>query len=236
MKSVINNFEYIEILDENINMNFSTAKNGLDFNMNTENGLNNLENIKDWFNVNKVGYLKQTHSDNILVYDGLMHDGDAIITDKPNVAVGVFTADCVPILIYSKKRNVIAAVHSGWKGTLSQIVLKTVKKLINEYDVDLDDIKVCIGPHNRSCCYDFGEETVKKFYEVDIYKNIHIYENGKLDLKKCIVKQLLSLGLIENNIKDVNVCTFCNNEYDLFSYRKHKEDSGRMFSFIFFKV
>jgi YfiH family protein len=233
MENVVSKFQYIEILDGSINMNFSTAKNGLDFNMNTENGLNNLKSIENWFNLEKVGYLKQTHSDNIILYDGSLHHGDAIITDKPNVAVGVFTADCVPILIYSKKNKVVAAVHSGWQGTLSQIVLKTVKKIINEYKVQLADIKVYIGPHNRSCCYDFGKDTVKKFYEVDIYKNKDIYENGKLNIKKCIVNQLLSLGLSESNIKDTNVCTFCGKEYEMFSYRKNKENSGRMFSFIF---
>lgn len=235
MKSIIDKFEFISFNDNFIELNFSTAKNGLDFNMNTQNGLKNLENIKKWFDLNAVGYLKQTHSDEVVFYDSIVKDGDALITDKPNIAIGVFTADCVPVLIYDKKNKIIAAVHSGWKGTLMQIVSKTILTMRDTYKISLDDIIVYIGPHNRSCCYEFGQEALKQFYEVDIYKELNIYINGKLDLDKCIRSQLINIGLNENNIQDVKICTSCDDEYELFSYRKQKENCGRMFSFIFIR-
>lgn len=235
MINMIDGFEFISFRDGCIELIFSTAKNGLDFNRNTKNGLDNLENIKKWFNLKDVGYLRQTHSDEISFYDGVVKDGDAIITDKPDVGVGIFTADCVPILIYNKKNNTIAAVHSGWKGTLLQIAAKTITNMINEYHACIDDIIVYIGPHNRKCCYEFGYKELKQFYEVDIYKNLNIYTEGKLDLNKCIRSQLIDIGLNENNIHDVNICTSCNDEYELFSYRRQKENCGRMFSFIFIR-
>lgn len=235
MKSIIDKFEFISFNDNFIELNFSTAKNGLDFNMNTQNGLKNLENIKKWFDLNAVGYLRQTHSDEVVFYDSIVKDGDALITDKPNIAIGVFTADCVPVLIYDKKNKIIAAVHSGWKGTLMQIVSKTILTMRDTYKISLDDIIVYIGPHNRSCCYEFGQEALKQFYEVDIYKELNIYINGKLDLNKCIRSQLINIGLNENNIQDVKICTSCDDEYELFSYRKQKENCGRMFSFIFIR-
>lgn len=232
MKNMIDNFEFISFNDEGIDLEFSTAKNGLDFNMNTENGLDNLENLKKWFNLKAVGYLRQIHSDKIIIYDNIVKDGDAIITDTPNVGIGIFTADCVPVLIYDKKNKIIAAVHSGWKGTLLQIVAKTIKDMLNEYNASIDDINVYIGPHNRKCCYNFGSEEFKMFSEVNIYKDLNIYVDGKLDLAKCIRSQLTSIGVNKNNIQDVNICTFCNDEYEMFSYRRKKENYGRMFSFI----
>lgn len=235
MNISIDNYEFINFKDDNIRINFSTAKNNLDFNMSTSKGLNNLENIKKWFSVREVGYLKQTHSDNIHLYDDIVHEGDAIITDKQNIAIGVFTADCVPILIYCKSKPVIAAVHSGWRGTLLEIVYKTIKKIIDIYSVDVKDIKVYIGPHNRECCYEFGEDAAKKFYEKDTYKNIKFYNNGKLNLEICIIRQLIKVGILKENIKSLNICTFCNDKYELFSYRKQKMNYGRMYSFIYMK-
>lgn len=236
MKSIIDDYEFINFKDDNIEINFSTAKNNLDFNMSTSKGLDNLENIKKWFSVNEVGYLKQTHSDNIYIYDGVVHTGDAIITDKPNVAIGVFTADCVPVLIYSKTKSILAAVHSGWKGTFLEIVQKTIEKIIDVYSVDINDIKVYIGPHNKKCCYEFGKDVAEQFYKKNIYKDINFYINGKLDLEACILKQLENVGVPKNNIKTLNICTFCNEEYELFSYRKQKNNYGRLYSFIYMKA
>ena len=232
MKNIVDNFEFISFNDDCFELKFSTAKNGLDFNMNTKNGLDNLENLKKWFNLKAVGYLRQTHSDKIIVYDGNLKDGDAIITDVPNVGIGIFTADCVPVLIYDKKKKIIAAVHSGWKGTLLQIVAKTIISMLNVFNASIDDINVYIGPHNRKCCYEFGSKELKQFLEVDIYKNLDIYSDGKLDLDKCIRSQLKNIGINKNNIQDVNICTYCNDEYEMFSYRRQKENYGRMFSFI----
>lgn len=235
MNISIDNYEFINFKDDNIRINFSTAKNNLDFNISTSKGLDNLENIKKWFSVREVGYLKQTHSDYIHLYDGLVHEGDAIITDKPNIAIGVFTADCVPILIYSKAKSVVAAVHSGWKGTFLEIVYKTIDRIIDIYSVDIKDIKVYIGPHNRECCYEFGEDVAKEFYKKDIYKDIKFYNSGKLNLEVCIIKQLTEVGVLRENIKSLNICTYCNDKYDLFSYRKQKMNYGRMYSFIYMK-
>lgn len=235
MNIEIDSYQFINFKDDNININFSTAKNNLDFNINTSKGLDNLENIKEWFDVQSVGYLKQTHSDKICLYDGIINEGDAIITDKPNIAIGVFTADCVPVLIYSKTKAIIAAVHSGWKGTFSQIVYKTIKKIISLYSVDVKDIKVYIGPHNKKCCYEFGKDVADEFYNKDMYKNIKFYENGKLNLKACIIKQITETGVPVKNIRSLDICTFCNKEYELFSYRKQKINYGRMYSFIYIK-
>lgn len=227
----IENYDFIEIKDENVHIFFSTAKNNLDFNLKSNEGLNNVNNIKDWFHVDELGYLNQIHSDIICRYDGKKYDGDAIISDKKNTAIGIFTADCVPILLYDKKNGVSAAVHSGWKGTLTCIVEKAVIKMKSEFGCETQDINAVIGPHNMSCCYEFGEDTAKKFKKVEIYKNEPIYLKGKLDLQKCIKKQLQNAGV--KNIKSLNTCTNCSTEYRFHSYRRDRDNAGRMFSFVF---
>lgn len=230
----IENYEFIEEKDENVSLYFSTSKNNLNFKINSEEGMRNISNLKNWFHVEKVGYLNQTHSDKIYKFDGNTYDGDSIITDQKNVAIGVFTADCVPILIYDKTSGVVAAVHSGWKGTVLRIVEKTIKVMKDDCGCDEKNISAVIGPHNKVCCYEFGMELIEDFKKVDIYRNEDIYVNGKLDLQKCIMKQLKNAGI--KNIKPLNICTYCTKEYQLHSYRRDKEKAGRMFSFITIKA
>ena len=64
----------------------------------------------------------------------------------------------MPILLYDKANNVIAAVHSGWKGTFSCILLKTIDDMEKKYGTKPKDLVVCIGPHMHQCCYEVGEE------------------------------------------------------------------------------
>lgn len=213
---------------------FSTANNSLDFNINKEEGISNLEKIKTWFGVEEVYYLKQIHSDLIYNYDSEIHQGDAVICNKRKVAIGVFTADCVPILLYDKNKKVFAAVHSGWRGTLSNILGKTIDKMRQEYGTNAKDIIVYIGPHNRVCCYEIGEEVKEKFLSQNIYEK-DIFQGRNLDIKKCLLYQLENKKILKENIFDLNICTYCDKEYELHSYRRDKDKAGRMFSFIFIK-
>src|SRR3712207_9545829 len=120
------------------------------------------------------------HSDDIYIYNGLKYDGDALITNKRRIAIGVFTADCVPVLIYDKKNLVVAAIHSGWKGTLNCIVSKTIDTMINRYNSNIKDLEIYIGPHNMMCCYEVSEELIHTF------KSSNIYKEAKIDRKSVV--------------------------------------------------
>jgi len=228
-----NNYEFIKFKYDNAVILFSTAKGGRNFNKNTDEGLQNLERIKEHYDLQTVGYLNQIHSDLIFDFDGNIKDGDAIITDKSKTAVGVFTADCVPIIIVDTTKGVIAAVHSGWKGTKTLIVSKTIDRLQDEYDVKVKDIRVYIGPHIAGCCYEVNRELIEEFTREDIYSNIKISEDNKLDLEKCILAQLLKKGIKEENISTTNTCTACDKQYKFYSYRFSENKQGRMFSFAY---
>ena len=231
----INDYEFIKFQQDNAVILFSTAKNRLNFNKNTGQGLINLEKIKEYYNLQSIGYLNQIHSDRILTFDGKVKDGDALITDRSKMAVGVFTADCVPVILVDIKKGAIAAIHSGWKGTKALIVSKTIDKLKENYGSVADEIRVYIGPHIGGCCYEVSKELIEEFTSVDIYSNIKISNSNKLDLEKCILKQLVDKGVKEENISTTNTCTACDKQYELYSYRNSKDKQGRMFSFVYLK-
>lgn len=232
MEINIENYKFIAFKEIGMECVFSTAEGMLNFKIDEEQGISNIEKLKKWFNVDSVGYLEQIHSDKIYKYDGSTYIGDALITNNKNVAIGVFTADCVPVLLYDSENKSIAAVHSGWKGTLSEIVSKTIDALKNNYNSRPENISAYIGPHNRVCCYEVGENLISNFKRHSLYSNTDISKGKNLNLEACITAQLLSKGVQRANIHTLDMCTFCNTDYKLHSYRKTANESGRMFSFI----
>ncbi len=172
----------------------------------------------------------QTHSANIQIAQeniSAYPDTDAIILTNKKQAVFLNFADCTPIILYDEKQNIGAVVHAGWKGTAQSIVSITAKKLINDFNSNVENIAALIGPAICFDCYNVGEEvftqlkkTVKDFE--DLYKVI----DGKIyvDLKNINKKQLVELGITKVDI--CPYCTCCNNEY-FYSYRKENRTNLR---------
>ena len=88
---------------------------------------------------------------------------DAFVTNLPGVAIGVRTADCVPVLLYDPVHRVIAAVHSGWKGTVLMISQSTVTFLGERFGTDPADLQAVIGPAIGPKSFQVGEEVAEKF-------------------------------------------------------------------------
>lgn len=234
-KIIIDGYEFIKIDLPGAEAIFSTAKNDLNFNKSMDLGKKNIENLKKWFNLKSVGYLNQIHGCQSIVYTGRNEENaDAIITSEYNTAVGVFNADCIPILLYDKKNKIISAIHSGWRGTLACILSKTIEKLESDFKSRPKDIMVCVGPHIHSCCYEVGEKVIDEFKNSDFYRFKNIFKGRNLDLKKCILYQLKYRDIESENIKYLDICTHCSTEYEMYSYRRNKS-CGRMFSFIYLK-
>lgn len=215
-----------------VNIVFSTGESRLDFNKNNEVGMSNILKLREWFNISDIGYLNQIHGDNIHVYDGEISDGDGLITTKRKVGIGIFTADCVPILLFDPEKDVICSVHSGWKGTFNKIAAKAVEKMVLEFGSSPLDIQVRIGPHIRDCCYQVSTELMDHFLEDDLYDS-SIRVKDRLSLENCIIAQLKFQKIKKENIKSLNMCTYCEDEIKLYSYRKSTLRYGRMFSFIY---
>ena len=203
--------------------------------------------------------LKQIHSDVIHLFDvapSQSCQGDASVTNRPGLLLGVQTADCVPILLVDPKKRTIAAIHAGWRGTLQRIVVKAIGQLQMHFKSKPGDLFAAIGPSIGGCCYEVGTEVATQFLSqfAEAPEWFHEFRTGDepnpiqwlnmmppghqpppknvlLDLRKANRAQLLVAGLRAPNIFVSGLCTACYRDL-LFSYRKEGPQSGRMLSVI----
>ena len=233
-------FEFcVETFQNSIEVVFSTSKNGLNFNKNLEEGRNNLNKLKELFNIDEIIYLNQVHGTKVFDYTSFKNiknaEGDGLITKVKNCALGVFTADCVPIIAVDEVKKIICALHSGWKGTLNNIASEGIRMMKENYGSNPKDIKVIIGPHNKVCCYQVSEELIDTFKEHSLFKSHEINEGRNLNLQRCVELELIEAGVLKENIKSLNLCTSCSKEVELYSYRNPEESNGRLLSFVFIR-
>ncbi len=173
---------------------------------------------------------KQIHGKNIVVVTKktkTIFEADAVITNECGLFLSIATADCVPILMYDNKKKVIAAVHSGWRGTDKEIAKFCVQDLVEKFDVDHRDLQIRIGPSIRECCYEVSSDVADRFKKYD-----YLTKNGKpyIDLASINRQILINYGINKNNIHISEYCTGCRGDL-LYSWRKRKE-TGRMFAII----
>lgn len=161
---------------------------------------------------------------------------DALVTSLPGVCIGITTADCVPVLLYAPDKQVVAAVHAGWRGTVLRIVEKTLQYMVDDYQCDPRLIKAGIGPSISLESFEVGEEVVEEFRLAGFSIEEIGYRNEKtgkmhLDLWKANQIQLVDKGVQTGNIEIAGLCTFSHDEL-FFSARRLGIHSGRMLSAI----
>jgi hypothetical protein len=182
---------------------------------------------------NSVSYQKQVHEDFIREVNnsGNCGESDALITNTKNLGLAISSADCPAIFIYDPINKVIAAVHSGWRGTEKKIVQKTVVKLKNEFKSHPEDLVCYLGPSISQINYEVGEEVARKFDYEFILKKANRYF---LDLAGANYKMLTDEGIKKSNIQKSCLCSF---EYEslLHSYRRDGQKSGRALGVIAMK-
>lgn len=233
--------DFLVIENEKIKVVFSTAEENRSFNRNTQEGISELNSLKEKFNVSNVIYLKQVHSDIVYEYDGenrrgiIEKEGDALITNVKNSLIGVFTADCVPVILVDEETSSVAAIHSGWKGTFKSITKNAILELKNKYGAKAENIKAYIGPHIRKCCYEVSNELKEKFLKEKVIDEKLLFNGRNLSMEECILKDLRDSGVKEENINSLQLCTHCTNEIKLHSYRSSNGSYGRLFSFVIIK-
>ena len=153
---------------------------------------------------------------------------DALITNKKDLILGTINADCILFLLFDPINKVIANVHSGWRGTLKEIVIKTINKMHDNYNSNYEDIICCICPSIRVCHFEVDKEVKELFqdkfnYLKNINKIIIPNNNDKYNIDTILLNKtlLLNLGLKEENIIDSGICSVCNKD-KINSYRAHK--------------
>lgn len=164
---------------------------------------------------------------------------DGLITNQKNIILSTTNADCILLLFFDPVKKVIANTHSGWKGTIQRIAVKTVEKMIKEFECNPKDIICCICPSIRKCHFEVREDVMELFEEkfersIDLSKiiekqksefNSSTEEKWNIDTIELNRIMLIKEGLRPDNIVDSKICTVCNSD-KLHSYRVEKENFG----------
>jgi polyphenol oxidase len=185
-------------------------------------------------------YLKQIHSDQVRVLSGksmpvksndpdIPVDGDAMVTDLPGKFLVIQVADCQAILLYDPVCHVVANVHSGWRGSIQNIIGKTIKVMHRHFMSNPKDIVAGIGPSLGPCCSEFVNyrtEIPETFWKYKINENYFDFWRISLD-------QMKAEGILDENIKISRICTKCRTDL-FFSYRG-EQVTGRFSAVLGFK-
>ncbi|MGN0243262.1 MAG: peptidoglycan editing factor PgeF [Lachnospiraceae bacterium] len=162
---------------------------------------------------------------------------DGLMTSERQVPLATFYADCVPLFFYDPVKQVIAASHSGWRGTVQRMGAVTVARMQEEYGCNSSDLLCAIGPSICRDCYEISEDVAREFQTA--FKDDQIEEilrddhNGKyhLDLWRCNQIVLEEAGIPKEQISIPDVCTCCNPDL-LFSHRASQGKRGNLAGFM----
>ena len=157
-------------------------------------------------------------------------NADGLVTTNPNILLTLKVADCVPVYLYEPLKKIIGLVHSGWRGTVENIVSNAIK-LMQKNGAESRNIRCFLGPAIGKCCYEVDWEVSQNIN--DEAKEKMDYEKWKIDLHGQIRYQLTELGVPINSIGASNICTYESPECH--SYRRDGENAGRMYAFLSLK-
>ena len=221
--------QFKKLLEYGIKHAYTLSVEGIDFSFKTSAHDNSYKMLADALDieVNNIVEPVQTHTDEVRILEEVtssdaLQDVDGLITNKKNIAITSKNADCILFFFYDPKNKVIANVHSGWKGTFKRIAIKTVKKMINEFGSNPEDILCFISPSIRKCHFEVDSDVKEMceniFSELSLDKIIskgEIKENKQkymIDTVLINKEGLLNLGLKEENIIDSGICSVCHKD------------------------
>lgn len=194
-------------------------------------GYKELENL----GLGRTFELEQVHGKDVLfLKEGeplpshpLPYDG--VLTDRKDLVLVIRTADCAPVFLWNPKKEVIGALHCGWRGILKGILGEAIKVIQEVFCSSPSDLIAVIGPHICEDCYKVGADLAQRFVkkygpEVIQHRSGHIF----LKLGECIKRELQHYGI--NDIYLLDFCTSCNEQL-FYSYRR-SSTSLRQLNFI----
>ncbi len=166
---------------------------------------------------------KQVHGDNIAVLNKnitkeSISNADGIVTNIKGKLLLISVADCQSIMMFDPLKNVIANIHSGWRGSVKNIIGKCIDVMIKDFGTKAENIIAGIGPSLGPCCGEFVN------YKKEIPENLFKYKaknSFNFDFWELSFDQLVQKGVRATNIENMNICTKCFSK-TFFSYRKEK--------------
>ena len=215
------------------NLSFHTGKE--------EQVVENRNHLCQFFKAQTLTIPKQCHGITIVeVTDNnsgqIPIDTDALITNVPGLAIGVLSADCVPILFFDPIKLVIGAAHAGWKGTVAGIAAATMEEMRIAYGSKSEDMIVCIGPSISQIHFEVGEEVADRFKELGLNTCITQKNGEKPHIDLWMANRLLlqKAGIAESNIHTAEICTYQHTD-QFYSAREEGFGTGRFGAFILLK-
>ncbi len=188
----------------------------------------NRERISEAMGAGEMTYIHQVHGREVAVLNRNQKakgnpvparplTADAAVTDRSQNYLVIQLADCQSVLMYEPARGVVANVHSGWRGSIQNIIGRTVDAMKQHFGCRPDDIMAGIGPSLGPCCAEFIN------YETEIPQAFWDYKNADdhFDFWAISSEQLMKAGLPARNIESSQMCTRCRTE-EFFSYRAEK--------------
>ena len=185
--------------------------------------------------LNDLRYCRQVHGNCVVDVDNTAGasveappEADALISARRGVALGIFTADCVPIFICDVATPAIGIAHAGWRGTFAQVAVNALTQMKASFGTVATNCRVHLGPSIQKCCYTVSTELLTQFSQ----RFGNTVRNGaNLNLQAANVHQLIEAGLPAATISVCPLCTACRTDL-FFSHRAEKGGTGRMLSFI----
>lgn len=173
---------------------------------------------------------EQTHSANVHIVtkgdaDKVVPNCDGLITNLKNIKLSIKTADCLPITLRDPVKNVVGVVHAGWRGIEGEIVINAINIMVSKFHSDPKDIRVKIGPAIDKDNFLIRADVQRKFergYPEFLEKVSE--DQWKFDLVGVNIKQILSVGVLEENIENTKISTFLNKNYA--SFRRDGKPNG----------
>lgn len=174
----------------------------------------------------RPSWLRQVHGAAVLeARPGLCGSGDALTTERADLALLVVTADCVPVLIAGRRR--LAAVHAGWRGIVAGVVAASAA----QFEPSQERLTAWIGPAIGTCCYEVGEDVAEQVERASPGAKCVLRGTPRphLDLRAAVEAQLAAAGVGE--IRHLELCTRCHPDL-LWSYRRDGPRAGRNLAWI----
>jgi len=161
--------------------------------------------------------------------------GDGLVTNRPDLPLGVITADCFPVVLAAPRLPAVGIVHAGRKGTGAGVVSTAVALMSQVFDASPEALFAAIGPGIGRCCYEVDEASAEPF-ESQFTLNDAVYFPSRpghlyLDLQQAIVQQLRQAGVPPSHIWHADLCTACHPHW-FYSYRQDGPRSGRMLNIV----
>ena len=183
----------------------------------------------------ELATVRQVHGTSVLAVTtgGLAGEADGLVTGSPGVVLGVMTADCVPILLADVRRQLVGALHAGWRGTAAGIAGVGVARML-EMGAHGEDLVAAIGPSIGPCCYQVGDEVRRAFLDraegraegaAGLFQGESL---DRLDLWESNRRQLVQAGVPAGRVSLVAECTACTRLPDgRRKYFSHRAEHGR---------